>query len=94
MNADEASLRERFVGEMTEGYLDGWKPDNPEPSENRSASYRHGFANGRDDLARSPRALAWQLRLMAEYALAEDVARASGSSGRLSLQHDRKPQGK
>ena len=36
--------------EMLEGYLDGRKPDNPEPSGNRSRSYRHGFQSGRDDL--------------------------------------------
>jgi hypothetical protein len=24
-------------------------PDNPEPNSNRSESYRHGFANGRDN---------------------------------------------
>jgi hypothetical protein len=44
---------ERFLDEMVEGYLDGRKADNPEPSSNRSLSYRHGFANGRDDLAGS-----------------------------------------
>jgi len=30
-------------------------PDCPEPSANRSASYRHGFANGRDDRRGKPR---------------------------------------
>jgi hypothetical protein len=55
-------LEERFLGEMVAGYLDGRKPDNPEPSANRSFSYRHGFANGRDDLARSPRMPAQMLR--------------------------------
>ena len=35
--------------EMLEGYRDGRNPDNPEPSDNRSYSYRHGFANGRAD---------------------------------------------
>jgi hypothetical protein len=38
--------------EMVQGYMDGRNPDNPEPSANRSWSYRHGFQSGRDDLAR------------------------------------------
>jgi hypothetical protein len=58
--------------EMVEGYLDGRDPDCPEPSSNRSASYSHGFANGRDDLARKPRAPAAVLRVMAEQAMASD----------------------
>ncbi len=68
-------LEQRFLDEMTDGYLDGLKPDNPEPSANRSASYRHGFANGRDDLAHSPRLPAQVLRLLADQAIREDVAR-------------------
>jgi len=35
--------------EMIAGYLDGFRLENPEPSGNRSFSYRHGFANGRAD---------------------------------------------
>ena len=58
--------------EMTEGYKDGMNPDNPEPSSNRSASYRHGFANGRDDLNRKPRALAPELRQKAKEAEEQD----------------------
>lgn len=61
--------------EMLAGYLDGLDPDNPEPSSNRSHSYRHGFANGRDDLNRRPRATAAQLRQMAEKAEALDATR-------------------
>lgn len=38
--------------EMVAGYMDGRNPDNPEPSSNRSRSYRHGFQSGRDDLAK------------------------------------------
>lgn len=34
--------------EMIEGFKDGYDLDAPEPSSNRSASYRHGLANGRD----------------------------------------------
>lgn len=51
--------------DIVEGYLDGLSPDNPEPSNNRSAGYRHGFANGRDDLRKEPRDSAANLRLEA-----------------------------
>jgi hypothetical protein len=51
--------------EMVIGYLDGLDPTSPEPSSNRSHSYRHGFANGRDDLYRHPRTTAAKLRDMA-----------------------------
>jgi hypothetical protein len=60
--------------EMVEGYLDGFNLDNPEPSTNRSASYRHGFANGRDDRAHKPRAPAADLRRMADEAIEADRA--------------------
>ena len=60
--------------EMLEGYLDGSKPENPEPSHNRSRSYRHGFQSGRDDLANSPSAPAWTRRQMADEAMAADTA--------------------
>ncbi|MDN4987180.1 hypothetical protein QY049_28875 [Bradyrhizobium sp. WYCCWR 13022] len=74
----DARLEERFHQEMTEGYLDGLKPDNPEPSTNRSHSYRHGFANGRDDLAHSPRLPAQVLRLLADQAIRDDVLIVKG----------------
>lgn len=35
--------------DMIEGYRDGLDLDNPEPSGNRSHSYRHGFLSGRSD---------------------------------------------
>jgi hypothetical protein len=35
--------------EMVEGYRDGFNLDIPEPSDNRSFSYHHGFKNGRAD---------------------------------------------
>lgn len=59
--------------EMTEGYRDGSNPDSPQPSGNRSYSYYHGFANGRDDLRRQPRATAAELRKMAIEAIALDM---------------------
>ena len=58
--------------ELVEGYLDGFNLDNPEPSANRSESYRHGFANGRDDRAGMPRASADALRREADEAMAKD----------------------
>lgn len=58
--------------DMMQGYIDGRDPDAPEPSANRSASYRHGFANGRDDLRKQPRACAADLREMAARAAAQD----------------------
>jgi len=61
--------------EMLEGYLDAHDPNAPEPSENRSASYRHGFRNGRDDLARRPRAKAADLRREADEAMEADRCR-------------------
>ena len=42
--------------EMIAGYVDGLDLSSPLPSDNRSLSYRHGFANGRDDRAGKPRA--------------------------------------
>lgn len=41
--------------EHLDGYFDGRDPDNPEPSANRSAAYRHSFAVARAELANRPR---------------------------------------
>jgi hypothetical protein len=54
--------------EMVEGCLDGRDPSNPEPSDNRSRSYRHGFRSGRSDLdfprkEHLNKLLQWQVRL-------------------------------
>lgn len=40
--------------ERCEGYMDGLDPDTPEPSANRSHSYRHGFECGRADRQSRP----------------------------------------
>jgi len=40
--------------ERLQGYIDGADPDAPEPSANRSASYRHGFAVRRADRRGQP----------------------------------------
>lgn len=41
--------RAPITDDMTDGYLDGMDLDMPEPSANRSATYRHGFRMGRND---------------------------------------------
>lgn len=61
--------------EMLEGYRDGRDLTSPDPSANRSAQYRHGFANGRDDRANRPRASADAIRQMAKDAIAHDETR-------------------
>lgn len=40
--------------DMAQGYLDGRDPNAPEPSANRSASYRHGFMVGRNEIKSGP----------------------------------------
>jgi hypothetical protein len=62
--------------EMLDGYFDGLDPDSPEPSGNRSACYRHGFLNGRDDRNGCPRDSAANLRLQAEIAIESDARKA------------------
>jgi hypothetical protein len=64
--------REALIAEMQDGYADGRKPDSPEPSANRSASYRHGFQMGRNDEARVPGAGAVANLYRATQALLED----------------------
>lgn len=43
---------EKANEEMIQGYRDGFNPDTPEPSGNRSHSYRHGFKAGRNDISK------------------------------------------
>ena len=50
------------IVEMTEGYRAGADLDCPDPGPNRSAAYRHGFVNRRDDLRGEPRGSAVWLR--------------------------------
>ena len=59
--------------EMLNGYFDGLDKDSPEPSDNRSHSYRHGFRNGRDDLNRLPRDSVSNLRNEAAKAMELDT---------------------
>lgn len=59
--------------EMVEGYMDGFKDDRLDmPASNRSASYQHGWLNGRDDRVNRPRASAVDLRLQADLAMSAD----------------------
>lgn len=58
--------------EMVEGYMDGLNPDAPDPSSNRTHSYRHGFANARADLAHRARATPPELHRMADEAIDKD----------------------
>lgn len=60
--------------DMIEGYRDGYAIDAIAPSDNRSASYKHGWQNGRDDRLGRPRSSAAQLRLGAKMAKQDDEA--------------------
>jgi hypothetical protein len=42
-------MRRPANDEMVQGFRDGYDADAPEPSANRSASYRHGFMCARID---------------------------------------------
>ena len=67
----------RANDEMVQGFVDGYDLTAPEPSANRSASYRHGFMCGRLDIGQIPRQWsAGQLRAMADQAMNEDDVRA------------------
>ena len=60
--------------DIIEGFLDGYDLTAPEPSANRSASYRHGFMCGRIDKGLVP----WQggadhLRQLADEAMDADA---------------------
>ena len=62
--------------DMTLGYFDGLddhRDEMPESLGNRSACYRHGWLNGRDDRMHRPRAPAAVLRAMAAAAEAADA---------------------
>ncbi|HEV8263246.1 MAG TPA: hypothetical protein VGQ19_21110 [Burkholderiales bacterium] len=65
--------------EMVQGYMDGRNPDNPEPSANRSRSYRHGFQSGRDDLAKKLSAPFEERIRQAEEALKADMEAYHGA---------------
>lgn len=59
--------------DMIEGFRDGYDLTAPEPSTNRSESYRHGFANGRADKTGVSRGFSFgQLNVMADVAMLMD----------------------
>jgi hypothetical protein len=61
--------------EMAEGFRDGYDLSCPEPSANRSHSYRHGFAVGRSDRAGQPAfGSADNARRLAAEAIKKDAA--------------------
>lgn len=60
--------------DMIDGFCDGYDMECPEPSANRSHSYRHGFANGRDDRRGKPRATFDELVRQAGLAMETDEA--------------------
>lgn len=64
-------MRSAAEDEMVLGFLEGYDINEPEPGPNRSKAYRHGFANGRDDILNSPRADATTLQRVAEEILGE-----------------------
>jgi hypothetical protein len=67
-------MSERATDDWLEGYRDGGDPDTPEPSENRSHSYRLGFQVRRAERgSRDPLAPAAELRRMAAEAAEKDA---------------------
>jgi hypothetical protein len=60
--------------EFFDGYRDGRDPSAPEPSENRSAMYRHSFAVGRAELEGKP-ILAAVSRVCAQAAIEQERSR-------------------
>jgi hypothetical protein len=73
----ESLMRRPANDEMVQGFTDGYNPDAPEPSANRSASYRHGFMVGRRDNDKSaPPCSAAGLERRADAAMNEDDVRA------------------
>ena len=66
--------RQEAEDDMMQGFRDGYDLDAPEPSQNRSHSYRHGFANGRRDkgILNDGATYAW-LRERAEACITADM---------------------
>lgn len=60
--------------DMVEGYMDGYDLDTPEPSANRSESYRHSFYIGRAEKLRLPMVTLQELEQHAEWAILADNA--------------------
>jgi len=62
--------------EMVQGYMDGYDLSAPEPSVNRSESYRHGFMVGRGEKTGKLAGTCQSLRKAADAAMnADDIRR-------------------
>lgn len=74
LNSEDSAYSGRPANaEMVLGYREGFNLDNPEPSENRSHSYRHGFEVGRaDKMGRTPSGTFEQVIARAEEAMRKD----------------------
>lgn len=73
----EAALIDRKPAnaDMIEGYMDGYDLNAPEPSANRSHSYRHGFMVGRAEKTNNRSAAPHEkLNELADEAMAKDDA--------------------
>lgn len=62
--------------DMVAGYLDGRDKNAPEPSANRSHSYRHGFMVGRCEIEGRPVGAFDAVRAAADRAMTADAANA------------------
>lgn len=69
-------MRRPANSEMVQGFMDGYDLTAPEPSANRSASYRHGFMCGRIDKGQASSPGFEALERMADAAMNEDDVRA------------------
>jgi len=68
--------------DMVEGFRDGYDLTAPEPSANRSASYRHGFMCGRLDQSNGEGSPGYEaLKRMAEEAMDADARAILGGRG-------------
>ena len=61
--------------DMIEGYMDGYDLNAPEPSANRSESYRHSFYIGRAEKLGLPITSFQELDAHADWAIAVDAGR-------------------
>jgi hypothetical protein len=66
-------IRRPANDDMVEGYMDGRDLDAPEPSANRSHSYRHGFAVGRAEKVGKTLGTFDQVNRMADAAMDADM---------------------
>jgi len=69
-------MRRPANDEMVRGFMDGYDLSAPEPSTNRSASYRHGFMCGRIDKGKIGSPGFEALERMADEAMNADDIRA------------------